>query len=282
MLIYKLKDSDLITKIFNVSDDTHSMLTRKVITPCEYCTENGGEESCGDCESGCQTTCESSCQTSCETGCQENCEYYCQTTCQLACQSCDTCQNACQNTCQTTCEISCQDTCESACQSCDTCQTTCQLACQDTCESACQTTCQLACQVCDTNQSKCVKQGQNITGHIGTFDSKVSKKEIVKSSCYTSLINYINKALTICGYTDSQLNESANIQHIFLDDSLFDKIRQYVNKIADTNIDGFQQRSIITSTKMNTIQVYLNNSKIPDTIPCCENSGYESCISRQL
>ena len=266
MLIYKLKDSDLISKIFNVSDDTHPILTGKVIIPCEVCTEDGGEESCGDCESGCQTTCESSCQTSCETGCQENCEYYCQNTCQLACQSCDTCQTICQSACQTTCEITCQDTCESACQSCDTCQTT----------------CQLACQVCDTNQSKCVKQGQNITGHIGTFDSKVSKKEIVTSSCYTSLINYINKALTICGYTDSQLNENANIQHIFLDDSLFDKIRQYVNKIVDTNIDGFQQGSIITSTEMNTIQVYLNNSKIPDTIPCCENSGYESCISRQL
>lgn len=318
---YLLKDASLKTQIFNSSTfediinsigtsntgiSTRSCKCQRENTECICNVENNETCTCmsvectscntcecskqgGECTEGCQRYCQCStqsnetCGTYCNTGCQVECDSSCEDGCNVGCEvceSCDTCQCSGQNN-QCTCN-------NQGCQSCDTCQATCELncekceACQSECQLYCEVNCEVACQKCNSCQSSCEKGKQNLTTHIGSVNTGSTLKSRVSTSNYTSLASYINKALDACQYSDTKLSESVTLKDVIVDDSLFDKIKEYVNKIASTTLDtGIAQNSKINVSNMSKIESTLNSSKIPNTVPCCEDTSWQNCVSMQ-
>ena len=261
MLNYELKDTNLKSKIFSSEND----LTAKqaILTgACIDCADISA--TCQDCDS-----CEPSDQCSCQRVTQ--------------CTSCNDCEPSDECTSCNDCEPS--DECTS-CNDCDDCQTKCQRSCQacnTTCQycNYCQDTCEKSCQVCDTNQSKCTKVSQSLTYHIGTCNIDVTKSETITSEIYYNLATYINKALTICEYTDTKLDESTSLENIILNNNLFNNIKTYVNKIANATISYYSNYKQVTTEDISTLVTALNNANIPETVPCCQNTSYQSCVTRQ-
>lgn len=265
------------------------------------CSQCRCQPSCLSCDSACQQNCEctaqgSECSTSCEKKCQNcegGCSGSCQTTCQTSCQSCNTCEDCeggCSGYCQSTCQLSCQCSgqndqcttgcevnCESTCQK--QCQATCDKQCQATCDLYCESGCQVACQKCNSCQSKCEKGSQALTSYIGAVNTKSKPFTRTATANYTTLATYINKALDACAYTDAKLDASVSLKDVLMDDSLFDKIKVYVNKIANTTLStSISGDSKIAANDMSKIENALNSSTIPNTIPCCEDSNNQNCI----
>lgn len=272
-------------------------------TPVE-CSQCRCQPSCLSCDTTCQQNCEctaqgSECSTSCEKNCQNcegGCSGSCQSSCQIRCQSCDTCEDCeggCSGSCQSTCQLSCQCSgqnnqcttgcevnCESTCQK--QCQATCDKQCQATCDLYCESGCQVACQKCNSCQSKCEKGSQSLTSYIGAVNTKSKPFTRTATANYTTLATYINKALDACAYTDAKLDASVSLKDILMDDSLFDKIKVYVNKIANTTLStSISGDSKIAANDMSKIENALNSSTIPNTIPCCEDSSNQNCINMQ-
>ncbi len=161
------------------------MLEKQTCGSCETSCETSEKETCTTktepscttlCEQGqcmtsnevpCQTGCEVSCETTCEKSCQESCEVSCETTCQL---STEACTSTCEVSCQETCEASCQSTTETCVDECQTdCQTECQLTCQVDIEGGCTTTCELSCQTEDQAKKESIFESlidmvQNLLG----------------------------------------------------------------------------------------------------------------------
>lgn len=154
--------------------------------------------------------------------------------------------------------------------------------CQEECQLYCEAGCEVSCQKCNSCQSSCEKGKQNLTDHIGSVNTNSTNKSRVFVSNYKSLASYINRALDACHYTDNKLDESITLKDVIVDDSLFDKIKEYVNKIASTTLNTeISQNSKINSSNMSKIETALNNSQIPSTIPCCENTSWQNCIDIQ-
>ena len=240
--------------------------------------------------STCQTTCEKSCQSTCEKSCQDTCESSCQDTCELACQTCqDTCQLACQcsnQRCQTSCESSCQAT-----EGCSTCQTACEKACecsvegcetcQDACEKACQNDqcyeCQASCQICNSKQSYCAKNKQGLTQHIGSMSVPTAGQK-VKTKDYTDIATYLNKAIAAGGWSLSPLATEVTAGTT-INRSTLNTFISYVRTISGSYLNKTDSK--ISVSDISTLKGYLDKTNIPDTIPCCENTGYESCVTEQ-
>ena len=274
------------------------------------CVAEGCESCQTSCQKSCQTTCEKACQSTCEKSCQDTCESSCQDTCELACQTCqDTCQLACQcsnQRCQTSCESSCQATegcsvcqtaCEKACQSCNTCQTVCESACQDTCESSCQSTCQkscqdacekacqndqcyecqASCQICNSKQSHCAKNKQKLTQHIGSMPVPTVGQK-VRTKDYTDIATYLNKAIAAGKWSLSLLPTEVAVGTP-INRSTLDTFISYVRTISGSYLD--KKDSKISVSDITTLKGYLDGTNIPDNVPCCENTGYEGCVTEQ-
>lgn len=258
-------------------------------TTCERNCQTTCESVCQDCQtaceaceltcqgSSCQTTCQSVCQTTCESSCQTTCESSCQDSCELACQDCQSpCQLSCQQceACQTTCELSCQSACELACQNC---QTACELACMCSDQSDQCLECQASCQICNSKQSYCAKSKQSLTSHIGsmpipTVGAKVRTKD------YTDITTYLNAAITTGKWSletlPTSVSEGSQIKR-----SVLDTFIDYVGKISGKYLSKTDSK--ISVSDISTLRDYMDGVNIPDTIPCCETTGYESCITEQ-
>lgn len=122
-----------------------------------------------------------------------------------------------------------------------------------------------------------------MTYHIGSVNTSADKYTRTAVANYSTLATYINKALDACGYTDAKLNASTTLKDVMMDDSLFSVIKTYVNKISASTLGSsvLSEGTMIQASDMDTIESKLNGSKIPTTLPCCETSGYENCISMQ-
>ena len=293
--LYILDDKSLRAQIFDSINAIYSVSPTGCT--CQKGCEADIEDSCiavGDSTCGgqsCTTTCEKRCQN-CEGKCAGNCQSTCESDCQDWCERvCENCEGSCSGTCQTTCELDCQS-CDT-CQSCNTCecsgqnnQCTCNNQgcqdCQEQCQLYCESGCQTSCQKCNSCQSKCEKGNQALTTNIGTINTKSKQFTRTATANYTSLAEYINKALDACAYTDAKLDVSVSLKDVLMDDSLFDKVKIYVNKIANTTLStGISGDSKIAANDMSKIENALNSSTIPNTIPCCEDSNNQNCINIQ-
>ena len=265
----------------------------------------------------CQTSCEKACQCSiegceaCQTTCEKSCQYCdtCQSPCQLECQSCNTCQAACEKSCQTTCETSCQTACQLACQcsnqrcqtscesscqateGCSTCQTACEKACEcsvegcETCQAACEKSCQndqcyecqASCQICNSKQSYCAKNKQGLTQHIGSMSVPTAGQK-VRTKDYTDIATYLNKAIAAGRWSLSPLATEVTAGTT-INRSTLNTFINYVKVISGSYLD--KKDSKISVSDISTLKGYLDGTNIPDTIPCCENTGYESCVTEQ-
>lgn len=276
-------------------------------------------QSCNTCQTTCQTSCQcsaegcqscntcqcvvegcESCQTTCQTICQTSCELACQSTCEKSCQSCNTCQDTCETACQDTCQKACQ-TCLTVCNNCQTeCQKACQCSaegcqscntcqcsvegcetCQDACESACQNDqcyeCQASCQICNSKQSHCAKNKQGLTQHIGSM-SVPTVGQKVRTKDYTDIATYLNNAIAVGKWSLSLLpTEVAAGSPI--NRSTLDTFISYVRTISGSYLNKTDSK--ISVSDISTLKGYLDGTNIPDTIPCCENTGYESCVTEQ-
>ena len=268
-------------------------------------------EGCESCQTTCQTTCQTACEKACQDTCEKSCQYCdtCQSTCQVECQSCNTCQTACEKACQTTCETSCQTTCQLACQcsnqrcqtscesscqateGCSTCQTACEKACEcsvegcETCQAACEKSCQndqcyecqASCQICNSKQSYCAKNKQGLTQHIGSMSVPTAGQK-VKTKDYTDIATYLNKAIAAGRWSLSPLATEVTAGTT-INRSTLDTFINYVRTISGSYLD--KKDSKISVSDITTLKGYLDKTNIPDTIPCCENTGYESCVTEQ-
>ena len=268
-------------------------------------------EGCESCQTTCQTTCQTACEKACQDTCEKSCQYCdtCQSTCQVECQSCNTCQTACEKACQTTCETSCQTECQLACQcsnqrcqtscesscqateGCSTCQTACEKACEcsvegcETCQAACEKSCQndqcyecqASCQICNSKQSYCAKNKQGLTQHIGSMSVPTAGQK-VKTKDYTDIATYLNKAIAAGRWSLSPLATEVTAGTT-INRSTLDTFINYVRTISGSYLD--KKDSKISVSDITTLKGYLDKTNIPDTIPCCENTGYESCVTEQ-
>lgn len=308
--LYILDDKSLRAQIFDSINAIYSVsptactcqIGCEDIESCTVVNQGACGESCTTavecsqcrCQSGClscNTTCQQNCEN-CEGKCAGNCQSTCESDCQDWCERvCENCEGSCSGTCQTTCELDCQS-CDT-CQSCNTCecsgqnnQCTCNNQgcqdCQEQCQLYCESGCQTSCQKCNSCQSKCEKGNQALTTNVGTINTKSKQFTRTATANYTSLAEYINKALDACAYTDAKLDVSVSLKDVLMDDSLFDKVKIYVNKIANTTLStGISGDSKIAANDMSKIENALNSSTIPNTIPCCEDSNNQNCINIQ-
>lgn len=273
------------------------------------CVVEGCESCQTSCQKSCQTTCEKACQDACEKACQscntcqDACEKACQT-CLTVCNNCQTeCQKACQcnaegcqscNTCQCSAEggESCATYCESACQTCLTvcntaCETSCQCSvegcetCQATCELMCQNDqcyeCQASCQICNSKQSHCAKNKQKLTQHIGSMSVPTAGQK-VRTKDYTDIATYLNKAIAAGKWSLSPLATEVAVGSP-INRSTLDTFISYVRTISGSYLD--KKDSKISVSDITTLKNYLDEANIPDNVPCCENTGYEGCVTEQ-
>ena len=237
------------------------------VTPyCDECQTNC--LSCDDCECEDQNydyvcgNCEK-CLT-CDDGCQINCMSCNNCECEdmsSECPRCNTCQTC--NTCQS-CNVTC-DTCQSCNVTCDTCQ-------DDQCLG-----CQASCQICNSKQSYCAKNKQGLTQHIGSMSVPTAGQK-VKTKDYTDIATYLNKAIAAGKWSLSPLATEVTAGTT-INRSTLNTFINYVKVISGSYLD--KKDSKISVSDISTLKGYLDNTKIPDTIPCCENTGYESCVTEQ-
>lgn len=247
---------------------------------CE-CEDQNYDNSCGNCESC----------LSCDDGCQINCMSCNNCECEDQegeCTVCDTCQscNDCMTLCQRECQCSAQG-CMSCntCQGCDTCQecdvtcNTCQ-ECNVTCNT-CQDDqclgCQASCQICNSKQSYCAKNKQGLTQHIGSMSVPTAGQK-VKTKDYTDIATYLNKAIAAGRWSLSPLATEVTAGTT-INRSTLNTFISYVKTISGRYLD--KKDSKISVSDISTLKGYLDGTNIPDTIPCCENTGYESCVTEQ-
>ena len=247
---------------------------------CE-CTDQGGEADCSaTCQcsiEGCQycNTCQNTCQTTCQCSTQR-----CQTSCEKACQcsieggeSCATyCESACQ-TCLTVCNTACETSCQCNVEGCETCQAACETSCQnDQCYE-----CQASCQICNSKQSYCAKNKQKLTQHIGSMSVPTAGQK-VRTKDYTDIATYLNKAIAAGRWSLSPLATEVTAGTT-INRSTLNTFINYVKVISGSYLD--KKDSKISVSDISTLKGYLDGTNIPDTIPCCENTGYESCVTEQ-
>ena len=221
---------------------------------CE-CEDQNYDYVCGSCED-CLTcnTCQScnDCMTPCQTGCECNRE---------GCMSCDTCQGC--NTCQE-CDVIC-NTCEECNVTCNTCQ-------DDQCLG-----CQASCQICNSKQSYCAKNKQKLTQHIGSMSVPTAGQK-VRTKDYTDIATYLNKAIAAGRWSLSPLATEVTAGTT-INRSTLNTFISYVRTISGSYLNKTDSK--ISVSDISTLKGYLDETNIPDTIPCCENTGYESCVTRQ-
>ena len=240
---------------------------------CE-CADQGGEADCSaTCQcsvEGCQTTCQKTCQCS-NQRCQTSCESSCQAT-----EGCSTCQTACEKACECSVEggESCATYCESACQ---TCLTVCNTACETSCQNDQCYECQASCQICNSKQSYCAKNKQKLTQHIGSMSVPTAGQK-VRTKDYTDIATYLNKAIAAGRWSLSPLATEVTAGTT-INRSTLNTFINYVKVISGSYLD--KKDSKISVSDISTLKGYLDGTNIPDTIPCCENTGYESCVTEQ-
>ena len=265
---------------------------------CE-CEDQGGE---ADCSATCQCSIEGcqycdTCQTSCQKTCQcstQRCQTSCEKACQCSIEGCETCQDACQKSCECSlegCQSTCQKSCECTVEGCETCQSTCQKncqcsvegceTCQATCEKSCQNDqcleCQASCQICNSKQSHCAKNKQGLTQHIGSM-SVPTVGQKVRTKDYTDIATYLNKAIAAGRWSLSPLATEVKAGTP-INRSTLDTFISYVRTISGSYLD--KKDSKISVSDITTLKGYLDGANIPDNVPCCENTGYEGCVTEQ-
>ena len=221
----------------------------------------------------------------------------CSATCQCSiegCQYCDTCQTSCQKTCQCStqrCQTSCEKACQCSIEGCETCQSTCQKNCQcsvegcETCQAACEKACQndqcyecqASCQICNSKQSYCAKNKQGLTQHIGSMSVPTAGQK-VKTKEYTDIARYLNKAIAAGGWSLSPLATEVTAGTT-INRSTLNTFISYVRTISGSYLNKTDSK--ISVSDISTLKGYLDKTNIPDTIHCCENTGYESCVTEQ-
>ena len=230
---------------------------------CE-CEDQNYDNSCGNCESC----------LSCDDGCQINCMSCNNCECEdmgSECPRCNTCQecNVTCNTCQSC--NTCQE-CDVICNTCEECNVTCNTCQDDQCLG-----CQASCQICNSKQSYCAKNKQGLTQHIGSISVPTAGQK-VKTKDYTDIATYLNKAIAAGKRSLSPLATEVTAGTT-INRSTLNTFINYVKVISGSYLD--KKDSKISVSDISTLKGYLDGAKIPDTIPCCENTGYESCVTEQ-
>ena len=100
----------------------------------------------------------------------------------------------------------------------------------------------------------------------------------VKTKDYTDIATYLNKAIAAGGWSLSPLATEVTAGTT-INRSTLNTFINYVKVISGSFLD--KKDSKISVSDISTLKGYLDNTKIPDTIPCCENTGYESCVTEQ-
>ena len=100
----------------------------------------------------------------------------------------------------------------------------------------------------------------------------------VKTKDYTDIATYLNKAIAAGRWSLSPLATEVTAGTT-INRSTLNTFINYVKVISGSYLD--KKDSKISVSDITTLKGYLDGTKIPDTIPCCENTGYESCVTEQ-
>lgn len=149
------------------------------------------------------------------------------------------------------------------------------------CESGCQSICQVG------------SQSINDSSNLGSL-SKFSMDTYLSDSIpyLNDLVEYINEAIYLCGYdfkdpTDSSrtinltpIKEQPNYPYTMA--TTFNDIRLLAGKFQNIILANKVAGSSVMyySDYSDTVDV-VTESSIPNSIPCCQDTNYQNCISRQ-
>lgn len=136
------------------------------------------------------------------------------------------------------------------------------------------------CQICNTCQSKC-EINQFVSHYIGNFNYS-DDLVYIEASNLNDLVNYINQAakeaLLTIDLTDNKVVVTDIVNH-----TSFSVVNDAINQFIDgtTNLENKVGGETALKKEMQQLKLILDQIKIPDTIPCCQNINYQTCITRQ-
>lgn len=134
--------------------------------------------------------------------------------------------------------------------------------------------------ICSTCQCKCEKGHQVISYWIGSYsDTSLSK---IAAEDLNNLIDYIIKAGNY-GKVNQGLTASNKVavSNILNKDS-FNLVNNAINTFTDTNTGLASKKSgdIASKSDIETFISKMNSAKMPPkTVPCCENTSFQNCIT---